>query len=285
MSNYLVTGQNGFIGKHLVKAIHAEGHTTADPYTAWDRGGELGPHIDAVVHLGGLAGVHPDKQDAREHFEVNTLQTINLLDKCVNHNIKKFIYISSSAVYGDNTNRVTEKIEEEVESSKPLCPYAASKKAGELICHSYHHNHGIDVTILRLFTVYGPGQKTEMAIPLFTRLIEEDKPVTIYGHGYRDYVYVDDAVHGILQAIRHCSGYEIYNIGSGEKTYIMEILTSIEKALYKKGDAIIVDNPKGYAENTLADISKARRQIGYRPLYRIKVGIREYIEWRQSNVL
>jgi len=274
----LVNGKNGFIGNNLVNCLFSLGHEIVclddDKYKG----------IDAVVHLSAIAGIRPELQDASMHYKVNVLETVDLLEFCVQYRIPKFIFISSSSVYGDNGNRPSLETDP---TDSPLCHYAATKKAGELACYTYNYMYGINTTCLRLFTVYGPGQRTEMAIPLFTRLIKQEKEINIFGNGYRDYVYVDDVVDSIIRSINLGGGYQIYNIGSSQKTTIPELIGYLEKIIGI--DAIIKyqSNPIGYVQSTWANIKKAREELQYNPQVMIQEGLYKYIDWylkRPDNI-
>jgi len=266
----LVTGKNGFIGNNLVDRLLSEEHEIIRLDDSKYK------EIDAVIHLAAIAGIKPELQDACVHYKVNVLETVDLLEFCVKYSIPKFIFISSSSVYGDNGNLPS--LETDLTDS-PLCHYAATKKAGELACYTYHHMHGINTTCLRLFTVYGPGQRTEMAIPLFTRLIKQEKEINVFGNGYRDYVYVDDVIEAIIQSIYFNNGYQIYNIGSSQKTTVPELIGYLEKIIGI--DAVIryQPNPIGYAESTWANIEKAREELRYNPQVMIREGLYKYIDW------
>jgi UDP-glucuronate 4-epimerase len=168
----------------------------------------------------------------------------------------------------------------------PVSPYAATKKAGELICHTYHHLYGISIICLRLFTVYGPRQRPDLAIHKFTRLIEEGKPIPVYGDGsmMRDFTYVDDIIDGTVAAIQRCEGYKIYNIGNANPISVNDLVTKIEKALGKKAVKEYLPAQPGDVERTYADITKAARELGYKPKTAIEEGLAKFATWLRKNL-
>ena len=240
--------------------------------------------IDAVVHLAAQAGVRASVQNPALHSNVNVTGTVNVLEMCQKNGIKKFVFASSSSVYG-NTPTVPWK-ETEI-ASEPLCPYAASKRAGELICYTYHYLHGFDIACIRPFTVYGPRQRTDMAIPLFTRLISNSAEITLHGgeEVRRDFTYVDDAVDGIVKILSKEHGYEIYNLASGKTVVLNDLVFAIENRLDKKADIKHAPLMTGEATVTCADITKARERLGYEPKYSISDGLDKYIEWYKKDAL
>ncbi len=273
--NFLVTGSRGFIGKHLTDRLLKAGHTVY-PYSIEDRIWPKAP-IDVVIHLAGMAGVRPEKQNAILHFFTNTLQTVVLLDTCIVNEAKRFVYISSSAVYSDEMQ--VPWFEEEC-TDFPLNYYGASKKASEVACYTYSNCYGIDVAILRPFTVYGPGQTTKMAIPTFTDLIYKGKPITMFGNTERDYVYVDDCVDAIMAAAYQEHGYAIYNVGSGNPVQLSKLVKMIEERLGKKATVLKMGKASvGEPLITYADTSKAAEFLGFRAKTNIKDGLNEYISW------
>jgi UDP-glucuronate 4-epimerase len=274
--NCLITGRTGFIAQHLIRKLQLDGHNVMGTgclikdYSAGK--------IDAVIHLAAQAGIRPKHQKAIAQYEANVLQTVSFLDLCVKYKVKKFIYISSSSVYG---NPVYLPTPEYSDTDRPLCHYAATKKAGELACHTYHHMYGVDVACLRPFTVYGPGQTSNMAIPVFTKLIHEGKQVPVFGNGSieRDYVYVQDVVDGIVGALNVDHGYDEYNIGTGKPLSILSLIGIIAYKLGKPADIKYLFLPNGEAESAYADISKAKNRFGYSPKFCIEDGLDQYIKW------
>lgn len=312
--NYLVTGGAGFIGSHLIDRLLQNGSSVVcfdnfdnfyNPMMKWgnvthhaeNKNFKLvsgvvqdvrsfekafnGNNIDVVVHLAAQAGVRPSMQNPNLHFEVNVLGTVNMLELCRKYKVDTVLYASSSSVYG---NYPETPFKETYKLDEPLCPYAASKKSGELICYTYHHLYGMHISCIRPFTVYGSRQRLEMAIPLFTRLIYSNEPLTIYGDGStrRDYTHVSDVVDGIVRAIEYSRGFQVYNIGTSKITTLNQLISYISNYL-----GIDIDNvnlnyaPAGIGEavQTYACIDKAKDCIGYNPKIDIKEGLREYIDW------
>ncbi|HEX9861248.1 MAG TPA: GDP-mannose 4,6-dehydratase, partial [Nitrospirota bacterium] len=207
---------------------------------------------------------------------------MNLLEMSKEHKLKGFIFAASSSVYGNN-KKVPFSETDNVDN--PVSPYAATKKACELICYTYHHLYKMNITCLRFFTVYGPRQRPEMAIHKFTRLIDQGKPVPMFGDGTskRDYTYIDDIVDGVIKSIDHNPPYEIYNIGESQTTELRELISLIEKNLGKK--AVIEAHPDqpGDVPITYADISKAVRELGYDPRTKVEEGVRKFVDWYKEN--
>ena len=265
MSRILVTGGAGFIGSHLVDNLLARGdevvcfdnfnefydpeikqgnieeHLRSPHYTIVEGdlrdAGEVAEcfekPIDLIVHLAAMAGVRPSLDDPGLYVDVNLKGTVNLYDAAIKAGCKKIVFASSSSVYGAN-----EKVpfHENDIVDFPVSPYAATKKAGELLSHTYHHIHGLDITCLRFFTVYGPRQRPEMAIHKFTRIIDEGGAVPMFGDGStrRDYTYIDDIIDGVTKAMDHCSGFHTYNLGESQTIELRDLITEIEGALGKK---------------------------------------------------
>lgn len=307
--NCLVTGGAGFIGSHLVDRLLREGHWVTcfdnfdqfyNPVLKWKNieqasksnmfklvSGNITNYkelekafcmdTDCVIHLAAQAGIRPSSQNALLHFKVNVMGTINVLDLCRKRGVKKMLYASSSSVYGNKEGM----FDESMNVDHPLCPYAASKKAAELNCYTYHHLYGIDMAIIRPFTVYGPRQRTEMAIPLFTRMIDHDEPVTLFGDGLttRDYTYVDDVVEGIMLILSKNHGYEIFNLGTSFQTTVRDLVSIISLALKKEAKIRYQPTSAGEANNTFANITKARDLLGYSPKVDIWEGIARYVDW------
>ena len=234
--------------------------------------------IDFVVHLAARAGVRPSIADPLLYQDVNIRGTIVLLEACKAYKIKNFIFASSSSVYGE-TQRVP--FTEEDLNIQPISPYGATKRAGELLCYSYHHLYGMNVACLRIFTAYGPRQRPEMAIHQFTRLIDRGEKIQIYGDGSsrRDYTYVDDLIDGIFAVIHHHKGFEIYNLGKSQTTSLNELIRLIEEALGKKAIFEISEPQPGDVSVTYADISKAEQRLGYRPKIKIEEGMKRFVKW------
>ena len=238
--------------------------------------------IDFVVHLAARAGVRPSIANPLLYQDVNIRGTTLLLEACKEHVIKNFIFASSSSVYGEN-QRVP--FTEKDLDIQPISPYGATKRAGELLCYSYHHLYGMSIACLRIFTAYGPRQRPEMAIHKFTRLIDQDGKIPIYGDGSsrRDYTYIDDLIEGILAAIRDHKGYEIYNLGESQTTSLIELIKLIEGAFGKKANIEMLEPQPGDVSVTYADITKAERMLKYQPKVKIEEGIRRFVEWYKAQ--
>lgn len=236
---------------------------------------------DAIVHLAARAGVRPSIENAPLYVDVNLDGTIHLLEACRSHGIPRFIFASSSSVYGA---RPAEPFSEDDPVDHPVSPYAATKKAGELLCHTYHHLHGLNVTSLRFFTVYGPRQRPEMAIHLFTRRIDREEEITVFGDGTarRDFTYISDIVQGLRAAISHSSGYRIYNLGGGNTVQVREVIASLEERMGRTARVRHLPAAPGDVPNTLADVSRARRELGYRPEFDFAEGLERFVDWYRA---
>jgi len=311
----LVTGGAGFIGSHLCGRLLREGHRVVcldnfdDFYepeikrrniqeamgnTQFEliegdiRDTQLIPRIfqdrtfDVVVHLAARAGVRPSIDYPKLYEEVNIQGTINLLDACREFGVKSYVFASSSSVYGGN-RKVPFSEEDRVET--PISPYGTTKRAGELFCYTYHRLYGINIACLRYFTVYGPRQRPEMAIHKFTRLIEGDKRLPMYGDGQsmRDYTYIDDIIDGTIGAIYGNKGYEIYNLGESHTTSLSDLIRMLEQALGKKAIIEGLPEQRGDMPVTYANIEKARRKLGYAPRVSMEEGIARFVDWYRKN--
>ena len=311
MTKILVTGGAGFIGSHVVKKLIDHGREVVvldnfddfyDPRIKLENieplrdfgsftlvegdirdrellGRILGAEsFEIVLHLAARAGVRPSLKLPLLYYDVNINGTINLLEACRASGVTKMIFASSSSVYGNN-RKVPFSEEDPVD--EPISPYAATKKAGELICYTYHHLYGMDVSCARFFTVYGPGQRPEMAIHSFTRKISEGEEVPVYGDGTtrRDYTHIDDVVGGIEGMMRNMGGYRIYNIGESKTVELNRLIGIIEGALGEKALVRRYPMQPGDVVTTYADISKAKRELGYEPSVDIEDGVREFVKW------
>lgn len=234
--------------------------------------------IDRVIHLAARAGVRPSIAEPLLYQDVNIRGTITLLEACKATEIKNFVFASSSSVYGENQRVPFTEGDLDIQ---PISPYGATKRAGELLCYSYHHLYGMDIACLRIFTAYGPRQRPEMAIHKFTRLVDLGEKIPIYGDGSsrRDYTYIDDLIEGVLGVIHHHKGFEVYNLGESQTTSLIELIKLIEGALGKKANIERLEVQPGDVSITYADISKARRRLGYQPKVKMKEGIRRFVEW------
>jgi len=309
----LVTGGAGFIGSHLVDKLLAEGGWRVSVLDNFNnfyapeikraniaqnldnpnfylyeadicrsetlRGIFAENSFDAIVHLAAWAGVRPSLLNPKLYTEVNVNGTLNLLELAKDFGVKQFVFGSSSSVYGINCKM---PFSEEDNVSKPISPYAATKAAGELLCHTFSHLYGFRTVCLRFFTVYGARQRPDLAIHKFSRLIAEGKPIPVYGDGTtrRDYTFIDDIIQGVRAAIDYdASNYEIFNLGESQTVELNDLIKLIEQNIGKK--AIIERRPMqpGDVPLTFADISKAREFLGYDPQTKIQDGIPKFTDW------
>ena len=233
---------------------------------------------DAILHLAAMAGVRPSIDDPALYVRVNLDGTTHLLQSAVRHKVGKFIFASSSSVYGNN-KKVPFSVDDEV--ANPISPYAATKRSGELIAHTFWHLYKMPIFCLRFFTVYGPRQRPDLAIHKFTRLIDAGKPIPVFGDGStsRDYTFVADIVAGIKGAIDRCDRFGIYNLGGSDPVTLTRLIEEIEKAVGKK--AIIDRKPAqpGDVERTYADVSHSKRDLGYNPTTSIPQGLAKFVQW------
>lgn len=236
-----------------------------------------------VIHLAARAGVRSSISHPKLYAEVNINGLINILEQVKKDKNTKFIFASSSSVYGNN-KKVPFLETDNVDF--PISPYAATKKAGELICHSYHYLYGMRMACLRFFTVYGPRQRPEMAIYLFIRSILHGKPIEMYGDGStsRDYTYIDDIISGILSVMEKKILYEIVNLGNSYPVKLIELIGIIEKCSGKKAVIKKLPMQSGDVERTWADITRAKELLGYNPKVSIEEGIRRTIEWHVGQI-
>ena len=308
----LVTGGAGFIGSHVAEALVARGdevtildnfndfydpaikranlaHLTGAKVVAGDvRDRDLvaglfsDGRFDAVIHLAAMAGVRPSLRDPLHYEDVNVRGTLILLEELKTRPKTRFVFASSSSVYGSNEDV---PFREDADIHHPVSPYAATKRAGELLCYTHHHLYGIPTSCLRFFTVYGPRQRPEMAIHYFVRCVVEKKPIPFFGDGStrRDYTYIDDIVDGVVRALDRCEGYEIYNLGESATTSLADLVTIIGRAL--GAEPIIRREPMqpGDVLVTYADVSKARERLGYRPSVPVADGIRRFVAWYRER--
>jgi UDP-glucuronate 4-epimerase len=233
---------------------------------------------DLVIHLAAKAGVRPSMDSIAEYYDVNINGTICLLEIMRKHDVKKMLFASSSSVYGNNS-KVPFSETDPVDN--PISPYAATKKSGELLCHVYCHLYGFDITCLRLFTVFGPRQRPDLAIHKFTKNILEGEPIQLFGDGStsRDYTFILDIINGIECAMNHLDGYKIYNLGESRIVSLSKLVQTIEDILGKKALISYLPLQPGDVNITYADISKAKSEIGYNPQYNLYQGISEFAKW------
>jgi len=234
--------------------------------------------FDMVIHLAARAGVRPSISNASLYEAVNVQGTINILECCRKYGVVKLVFASSSSVYGGNKKI---PFSEDDTVDRPISPYAATKKAGELICYTYSHLFNISVYCYRFFTVYGPRQRPEMAIYKFTKLITEEKPLEIFGDGTssRDYTYVEDIVDVIASNLEKVKGYEIINLGNSNPVRVTELIKFIEKAANKKAQVEYGRMQAGDVPVTYADILKAKKMLKYNPKTPIEEGIKKFMAW------
>lgn len=240
------------------------------------------PRYDAVINLAARAGVRYSLIDPQIYFSTNTLGTLNLLEVCQKNGIKKFVLASTSSLYAGQKM----PFKEDLPVNTPISPYAASKKAAEMACYTYHYHYGIDVSILRYFTVYGPAGRPDMSVFRFIKWIDEGIPLDVYGDGLqaRDFTYIDDIVSGTVTALRKV-GFEVINLGGGAKPYSLnDTICMIEKVLGKKARRKKLAFPKADMKATWADISKAKRILGWKPAISFQEGIGRTVDWYRQNI-
>lgn len=319
MQTFLITGAAGFIGSHLADKLLNEGnkvivvdnfcdfynpeikennvkHNLSNPnyklYRADIRDrNELAKvfnenKIDVVIHLAAMAGVRPSIDNPIYYQEVNCVGTQNILEEMKLHNIKKLVMASSSSVYG-NCKEVPFK--ENMIVDFAISPYAATKKANEVMTHVYHKLFDFNVIMLRFFTVFGPRQRPDLAINKFTRLMLNNEPIPMFGDGTtsRDYTYIDDIVDGIIKSCNYVENnkdvYEILNVGNSSPVSLKEMINTIADVLGKTPNIQELPMQPGDVERTFADISKAKKLIGYNPKTSFKEGIESFIDWYKAN--
>ena len=236
---------------------------------------------DAVIHLAARAGIRASVEDPWVYFETNVTGTLNLLELCREYEVKKFILASSSSVYGENNPG---SFREGANTDSPLSPYAASKMGAEALCYTYHHLYGIDMTVFRYFTVYGPAGRPDMSPFRFVQWIAEERPVTVFGDGTqsRDFTYIDDIVRGTIAGLEPL-GYEVINLGSDTRVVLMDAIGLIEELVGI--EALIEHQPRypGDVQDTRADIGKARDLLGWQPEISFADGIQRLVTWYQAN--
>jgi UDP-glucuronate 4-epimerase len=313
-----VTGGAGFIGSHLCERLVCEGHHVLaidnfdpfydpsvkrrnlaavmesprfrlveadirDPQELWkaiDREGVASP--DLIVHLAAKAGVRTSLEQPVEYTRTNLDGTTSVLELARRTGCRRFIFGSSSSVYGNN---VKVPFSEADPVDHPISPYAATKRAGELICHTYHHLHDLSIVCLRFFTVYGPRQRPDLAIHKFTRLMIEGRPVPLYGDGSmeRDYTYVDDIVQGMGAAIALTGAsdprFDIVNLGESRTTTTGDLIRYLARELGVEPLVERLPQQAGDVQRTFADITRARRLLGYDPQVPVEAGLPRFVQW------
>ena len=236
--------------------------------------------IDKVIHLAAMAGVRNSLLNPKLYFDVNVMGSLNLLEAAVKYKIKNFVFASSSSVYGNNTKTPfceTDNVDTQIS------PYAASKKSNELLAHVYHHIHGLNITALRFFTVYGPWGRPDMALFLFTDAIARDLPINVFNRGKmsRNFSYIDDIVSGTLTVLDKCKGYGVMNIGGDKEETLMRYIEVLEEQMGKKAKKKMLPMQPGDVPTTVADIRKLRK-LGWKPTTRIEKGIKNWVAWYQE---
>jgi UDP-glucuronate 4-epimerase len=315
VTKVLVTGAAGFIGSHVTEALLARGDEVVgldnfeafyspdvkrrnvqtalahSGYTAVD--GDLrsaaavevafgeGP-FDAVIHLAARAGVRPSLLDPAGYSETNVSGTVLLLEAARRQSVGQFVFASSSSVYGA---RSTAPFRESDSVDEPASPYAATKRAGEILAATFHQLYGLPVTCLRFFTVYGPRQRPDMAIHRFTRLIDEGRKIQVYGggHSQRDYTFIDDIVDGVLRALDRPQGYRVYNLGTNRTISLLSLVDLISARLDRTPRIVRLPNQPGDVPLTYADITLARSELGYEPSTTLDDGIAAFIDWYRKE--
>lgn len=310
--NILVTGAAGFIGSHSAEALIGRGYRVigvdnfCDFYDrSWKElnlknirghGTALeveeiditdGNGIDllvartkpvAILHLAAMAGVRPSIEQPAYYARVNVEGTTHLLQAAVKHKVRKFLFASSSSVYG---NMAKVPFSEEDPVSEPISPYAATKRSGELLAYTYWHLYKLPIFCLRFFTVFGPRQRPDLAIHKFTRLISRGEPVPFFGDGStsRDYTFVEDIVNGIMLSLEKCDRYRIYNLGGSDPVTLRGLVEELQRAIGKT--AILDKRPAqlGDVERTYADLTRAKAELGYSPKVSLAEGLRRFVAW------
>lgn len=320
----LVTGGAGFIGSHICEALLRRGYNvvSADNFSEYyspafkreniecvrraaeaanasfrSYEGDIRDMVflsgvfeesrpESVIHLAACAGVRPSILHPALYADVNIGGTINVLECIKKHAIRKFLFASSSSVYGNSDKA---PFCESDAADRPVSPYAATKRAGELISHAYHHLYDINIACLRFFTVYGPRQRPDLAVCKFTKLISEGKPVPFYGDGsaQRDYTFIHDITDGIWKAIEWTDSREkrfgIFNLGSSNAISLSKMVSTLENALGMQAALDFRPRQPGDVDATCADISHARAVLGYSPAMEFEKGIGIFVDWYKQN--
>lgn len=312
----VVTGAAGFIGSHVSEALIARGDRVIgldnfDPYydvaikrrnltdlQASDRfrliEGDIrdpqaveeaftaeGP-VDGVIHLAARAGVRPSIEQPVDYATTNVEGTVNLLEAARRHEVGRFVFGSSSSVYGASN---TVPFSEDQPTDRPISPYAATKIAGEALCYTWHHLYRLPMVVLRFFTVFGPRQRPDLAINKFVRLLEADEPIPQFGDGSssRDYTFVADIARGILAALDSDLGYEVINLGGSSPVRLDEMIAAVGEAVGVEPRVIVLDDQPGDVPRTSADVSKAKRLLDWEPEWSLADGLREFVAWYRTS--
>lgn len=318
MQSVLITGGAGFIGSHLVDHLLTDEQSRItvvddfnDFYAPSTKRDNIRKHLlneryrlveadirdrkaletifekenfDCIVHLAARAGVRPSLSQPELYSQTNIDGTLNLLELARLHGVKQFVFGSSSSVYGINAKV---PFSEDDPIRRPISPYAATKASGELLCHTYAHLYKLRCICLRFFTVYGPRQRPDLAIHKFARLMSEGRPIPVFGDGTtrRDYTYIDDIIAGVLAAIDYeGSDYEVVNLGESRTVELSELIALLEKELDTHATIERLPTQPGDVPQTFADITKARRLLGYNPQTPIEDGIRRFVAWFRGSL-
>ena len=311
----LITGGAGFIGSHLADRRLARGDRVVvlddfnDFYDPAAKRRNVAPHLrnpsyrlvegdirdrdlvarlfgeepfDAVIHLAARAGVRPSLADPVLYEDVNVVGTLRLLEAAVASGTPRFLFASSSSVYGVNSKL---PFSEEDPIAQPVSPYAATKRGAELHAFAFHHLHGLKAVCLRFFTVYGPRQRPEMAIARFIRCLEDGRPVPFFGDGgsRRDYTYIDDIADGVEAALAVPSDFEIINLGGARPVTLSDLVSAIEAATGRKAVLDRRPNQPGDVPVTFADVRKAERLLGFKARVSLEEGLRKSVEWYRKE--
>jgi UDP-glucuronate 4-epimerase len=310
----LVTGGAGFIGSHLVEKLLATGHEVSilddfnDFYDPLIKRANVEPvaddvalhridlrdgaavsqlfqreKFDAIAHLAARAGVRPSISQPQLYYDTNVTGTLHLLEAARMTGIQRFIFASSSSVYGICK---TVPFSEDIHLTQTISPYAATKVAGEFLCSTYSHLYRMRIVALRFFTVYGARQRPDLAIHQFTRKIHAGQPIDQFGDGTtrRDYTYIDDIIQGVMAAFDYNGPlFDIFNLGESETIQLKDLIAAIEKALGKKAKINQLPEQPGDVPLTCADISKARKLLNYNPTTPLSVGLPQFVDWYCSR--
>lgn len=313
----LITGGAGFIGSHTTTALLERGDQVVcldnfnDYYSPARKRKNVAPflahpayklyeadirdatalekvfdqeNVDKVIHIAAMAGVRYSLQRPDLYAQVNVEGTVNVLECARRHQVANFVFASSSSVYGARSKA---PFREDDPVSQPISPYAATKRAAELITYAYHHLYGLRCTSLRFFTVYGPRGRPDMAPYLFTRWIFEDRELSMFGDGSsrRDYTYIDDIVAGVVAALDADLSFEIINLGNSQTIALGDFIAVVEEVVGKKARIVQVPPQPGDVPLTCADIAKARRLLGYEPRTDIRAGMAHFADWYRREVI
>jgi UDP-glucuronate 4-epimerase len=316
MTRILVTGGAGFIGSHATEALLARGDEVIsldnfndyyDPARKRKNVAAFESHPrhrlyegdirdvealealfaaeqpDKVLHIAAMAGVRYSIQHPELYESVNVRGLMNMLETARRHGVGNFVFASSSSVYGADS---PVPFREDAPCDRPVSPYAATKRAGELLCYTYHQLYDLPCTCLRFFTVYGPRGRPDMAPYLFTRWVFDGEPLKMFGDGttYRDYTYIDDIVAGVVAAVDADLAYEIVNLGNSQTVMLRDFIEIVEELVGRKANVVPMPPQPGDVPRTYADVSKARRLLGYDPQTPFVEGMARFVEWYRREV-